>query len=97
MKNLHQRPEVSNFEYKRTYAAFQDIYYHPRTAYLAREIVKTCHLCQVTKVRTQPPRALLKKIHADRPNQLLRVDFVGPIYSLQGCIYLLTISSRFLQ
>ena len=95
MKNLHQGPEVSHFGYKRTYAAFRDVYYHPRAAYLAREVVKTCHLCQITKVRTHPPRAPLKKIHADRPNQLLGVDFVGPIYSLRDCTYLLTIIDHF--
>ena len=55
-----------------------------------------CALCQTTKDSTQKPVRLLHSLPIpDRPWQLVRLDFMGPLPKSKGYDYLLVIIDRF--
>lgn len=60
-----------------------------------RNMVKTCHACQASKIGRHTKAPLKSFKPPDRRFGDIHVDLVGPLPSSENCVYLLTIVDRF--
>ena len=69
--------------------------YWPHLVRDVRELVRACEQCQArtTPARAAPP--VQRAVIADRPGQIVGVDFVGPIQARNGARYVLTAVDHF--
>ena len=78
----------------------EDFYVKGMRRYIAK-ILKTCHICQLTKYDQKCKKVPLKIITAERVRQIISVDFYGELpESRGGCGYIFTcidVFSRFVQ
>ena len=95
MMEIHCGPEACHFRFDRTLGAFNIFFYHPKAAALAKHMIRTCHTCQVTKVRVSPPRAANRTTSSTKPNGLIGIDFMGLLHGLEGNSYLLTLTDHY--
>ena len=96
IRNIHHGPEACHFGSEKVSAAFLRNFYHPKASRIAKEICQTCNVCQMAKIRTRPVKPPLKQMKTSRPNEIISLDFQGPIRSApDGSKYILTITDLF--
>ena len=81
---------------RKTYQMISEPFYAPQMRKLVNKILKTCDTCQKTKHLTRRYDEYVQPILTNAPNELLSIDFDGPLPTSTGGVkHLLTTIDAF--
>ena len=93
---LHEQPCAGHLGAEKTEKRFAEHFYYPNVKPKIIEFVRKCRECAIHKPSRENTVAPMHHIKANRPLQILQLDFVGPFTkSYDNKKYMLTIIDHF--
>lgn len=81
---------------KKTFSLLNEAFFYKKLKNKCNQIIKKCENCQYDKHNQKGSFTELKTIETEKPNELMSMDFYGPLpISNAGCAYLLVTMDAF--
>jgi len=96
LRESHDTPQAGHFGVEKTYQRIAVNYFWPNLFRDVANYIRTCDICQRTKVEQASPAGLMGRRIADGPWTVIAADIIGPLpRSKAGFQYILVVQDLF--